>query len=106
MGAGAGVATGIVGSMACGPFFFFCAPVLVGGGAVIGVAVGATAGTVVGATLALPKEKADVIVSKLHPRVRKMVTKVMGYPEHAAGQAQPAVRVVSAARQGGERVLI
>jgi len=61
MGAGAGVATGIVGSMACGPFFFFCAPVLVGGGAVIGVAVGATAGTVVGATLALPKEKADAL---------------------------------------------
>jgi len=61
MGAGAGAAGGFVGSLACGPFFIICAPVLAGSGAVIGLAVGATAGTVVGATLALPKEKADAL---------------------------------------------
>jgi len=61
MGAGAGIASGIVGSVACGPFFIICAPILAGGGAVVGLAVGGTAGSIVGATLALPKKKADAL---------------------------------------------
>jgi magnesium transporter len=35
----------------------------------------------------IPKEKSDFIVSKLSPRVKKMITKVLGYPEDSAGRA-------------------
>jgi hypothetical protein len=61
MGVAGGLAAGLYGSMACGPFFMFCAPVLVGGGAAIGLVAGSTAGTISGAIIALPNEKANAL---------------------------------------------
>jgi len=61
LGAGAGASGGFVASMACGPFFVICAPIMAGGGAAVGLIVGGTAGTVQGARLALPGDKADAL---------------------------------------------
>jgi hypothetical protein len=60
-GAAGGALGGVEASLYCGPLFFVCAPVLVGGGAVIGAAAGATVGTIQGDIEALPEEQARAL---------------------------------------------
>ena len=58
MGLGAGLAYGIYGSVLCGPAIIICAPILVPGGAAVGLVGGTTMAATNAARLALPKEKA------------------------------------------------
>ena len=61
MGAAGGAGLGVGASIICGPFILFCAPVLAGGGAVIGLVAGSTVGAIDGGRKSLPKEKAEAL---------------------------------------------
>lgn len=61
MGAGAGAEAGLQGSIACGPFIIFCAPLFAISGAAIGAIGGSIVGSVDAAIDALPEEKAQAL---------------------------------------------
>jgi hypothetical protein len=60
-GAVGGAGLGVGASIICGPFILFCAPVLAGGGAVIGLVAGSTVGAIDGGLKSLPRDKAKAL---------------------------------------------
>ena len=61
MGAVGGAGLGGGASIICGPFIIICAPVLAGGGAVIGLVAGSAAGAIDGGLKSLPRDKAQAL---------------------------------------------